>query len=63
MSLREHWPVPDINEFVDAVFKAEDEREKKAFENALHELEKSHGEEKLTFREWVDRMQNTTNRD
>jgi hypothetical protein len=64
MSLREDWPVADVSDFVDVVFKAEDEREKKAFQNALHELEKSHGEEKLTFREWVDRMQSsTTNRD
>ena len=37
MSLREDWPVPEVNEFVDAVFRAEDEREKKAFQNALHE--------------------------
>jgi hypothetical protein len=43
MSLREDWPVPEVNEFVDAVFRAEDEREKKAFQNALHELEESHG--------------------
>jgi len=64
MSLREHWPVADVSDFVDEVFKAENDKEKKALENALRELEEKHGDEKLTFREWVNRMQNsTTNRD
>jgi hypothetical protein len=64
MSPREDWPVADVSDFVDAVFKAEDETEKKTYENALREPNERHGEEKLTFREWVERMRKATkNRD